>query len=296
MADAERLSKPKKLRELMAGSGVFAPGAFDTLSARIIEDAGHNAVYMTGFGSSASILGAPDYGLLGMREMVDHARLITLAVNLPVIADADTGYGNPINVYRTVREYEAAGVAAIHIEDQVDPKRCGHMEGKEVIPTHEFANKIRAAVDAKTSSEFVIIARTDARGPLGMAEALRRGDAVLKAGADALFVEAPRNEDELRVIGTTFRGENLVANMIDGGKTTLLPFQQLREMGFNIVIHPLSLLFAASQAMTMVAKHLKQQGTTRNIQDILTPFDRFIKLVGLGRMKEMEREYGSSDY
>ncbi|HET6873168.1 MAG TPA: isocitrate lyase/PEP mutase family protein, partial [Acidimicrobiales bacterium] len=203
----EAPSGPAALRRLLAGDGpVVAPGAYDALSARLIEDAGFPAVYMTGFGTAASLLGRPDIGLVSSSEMIDHARRIAGCVAVPVIADADTGYGNPINVLRTVREYERAGVAGIHLEDQVMPKRCGHLTGKVLVPVEEMTAKIRAAVAARSDPDFVLIARTDARAVEGLDAAIRRASSYLEAGADVLFVEAPESEDEVETIARTFAG------------------------------------------------------------------------------------------
>jgi len=189
-------NEPATLRQLLAGNEpVVAPGAYDALTARIIEQAGFPAVYMTGFGTSASLLGRPDVGLLTMTQMVDNARRIAQAVDVPVISDADTGYGNPLNVIRTVQEYERAGVSAIHIEDQIMPKKCGHMENKQVIASAEMEEKIRAATEARATDDFLIIARTDSRAVEGFESALRRARAYREAGADVLFVEAPQSED-----------------------------------------------------------------------------------------------------
>src|SRR5512135_715080 len=195
-----------RLRELLAGPELLvAPGAYDALSARLIVQAGFSLVYMTGFGTAASVLGQPDVGLLTMSEMVSRAAaLAAVSGDLPLIADADTGYGNPINVRRTVREYEHAGVAGLHLEDQVWPKKCGHMEGKQVIPMDEMVQKIRAAVDARQDPDFVIIARTDANAVNGFEDALQRGQAYREAGADVIFIEAPRSTAELTTIGQTF--------------------------------------------------------------------------------------------
>src|SRR5690348_12868493 len=197
-----------RLRELLAGPGVVvAPGAYDGLSARLIVQAGFSVVYMTGFGTAASVLGQPDVGLLTMSEMVSRASaLASVTGDVPLIADADTGYGNPINVRRTIREYERAGVAGLHIEDQVWPKKCGHMEGKQVIPMEEMVQKVRAAVDARKDPDFLIIARTDANAVTSLEDALRRGQAYREAGADVIFIEAPRSMEELRTIGQEFRG------------------------------------------------------------------------------------------
>src|ERR1051326_6550316 len=216
----------KTLRELLAEpEPILAPGAYDCLSARLIEQAGFDVVYMTGFGTSASRLGRPDIGLLSFGEMVDQARRIVQAVDVPVIADADNGYGNPINVIRTVREYEAAGVAAIHIEDQVTPKKCGHMENKHVIATDEMVVKVRAAVEARRSEDFLIIARTDARAVEGLDQALERARRYREAGADMLFVEAPTSEDEIQRIADELPDTPLLFNWAEGGKTPPVGYQ-----------------------------------------------------------------------
>src|SRR5207244_4012408 len=231
----------RQLRELLSASDLIqAPGAYDCLSARLIEAAGFPVVYMTGFGTAAAYLGRPDVGLLGMSEMVDNAARIVEAVAIPVIADADTGYGNAINVIRTVQSYERAGVAAIHIEDQVAPKKCGHLEGKQLIPPAEMTQKIRAALDARQSSDFAIIARTDARAVEGLDRALERAHLYREAGADILFVEAPENEDEIERIAHALRGAPLLFNWAEGGKTPPVPLQRLRDLGFQIVIFPIS--------------------------------------------------------
>src|SRR6185437_9667788 len=232
MADllAARENAPQALRALLAKpEPILAPGAYDALSARLIEAAGFPAVYMTGFGTSASYLGRPDVGLMTMAEMVDQARRLVQAVGVPVIADADTGYGNPINVIRTVQAYENAGVAAIHIEDQVAPKRCGHMEGKQVIPPEDMVQKVRAAAAARTSPDFVLIARTDARAVEGFQPALDRVQRYRDAGADVIFFEAPQTEDEIATIAAELRGTQLLFNWAEGGKTPPVPLARLRE-------------------------------------------------------------------
>src|SRR4051812_2830241 len=219
------------LRELLdAGGPVVAPGAYDGLSARLVERAGFPAVYMTGFGASASLLGRPDVGLLSFAEMADHARRLVQAVGVPVIADADDGYGNPLNVMRTVREFEAAGVAALHIEDQVAPKRCGHMDGKEVIDASEMVEKVRAAVEARRSPALVIIARTDARAVEGLDRALERARRYRDAGADMLFVEAPESEEEVAAVAEAFPDTPLLFNWVDGGRTPPLGLDRLSEL------------------------------------------------------------------
>src|SRR2546429_1222091 len=238
-----------RLRELLVRRGLLvAPGAYDALSARLIAQAGFPAVYMTGFGTAASVLGQPDVGLLTMSEMVSRAAaLATVVGDRPLIADADTGYGNPINVRRTVREYEQAGVAAIHIDDQVWPKKCGPVEGKQVISVDEMVQKIRAAVDARQDPDFVIIARTDANAVYGLEDALRRGRAYREAGADVIFIEAPRSIEELRAIARAFPDVPLLYNWAESGKTPLLPLEEIHALGFKLVIFPVSMLFAATQ-------------------------------------------------
>src|SRR3984885_3034492 len=238
--------RPPALRELFeADEMVLAPGCYDALGARLVEEAGFTAAYMTGFGSAASRLGRPDVGLMTLPEMVDNARRIASAVDIPVIADADTGYGNAINVIRTVREYEAAGVAAIHLEDQVMPKKCGHMEGKQVVAVEEMAAKVAAAVAARRSPDFLIIARTDARAVEGLDGALARARRYREAGADALFVEAPQSVDEIEAVAAAFPDVPLLFNYAEGGKTPAVRYDFLRDLGFSLVIFPLTLLLTA---------------------------------------------------
>ncbi len=259
MADlVQRNASAGRLREMLAGSEpVLAPGAYDGLTARLIERAGFRAVYMTGFGTAASLLGRPDIGLLTLSEMVDNARRIAQAVEVPVIADADDGYGNPINVIRTVQEYEAAGVSAIHIEDQVSPKKCGHMEGKQVISGSEMAEKVRAAVEARRSEDFVVIARTDARAVEGMDGALERARLYRKAGADVLFVEAPQSEEEVAAVAEAFPDVPLLFNWIEGGKTPPVSLGRLKELGFRLIIFPVSTLLAATRTVGEVLARIR---------------------------------------
>src|SRR5579859_994074 len=248
-------SASRRLRELLAGPEIVqAPGAYDALSARIVEAAGFPVVYMTGFGSSAGLLGRPDVGLLSAAEMVENAHRMAEAISVPLIADADTGYGNPLNVRRTVREYEAAGVAAIHIEDQVSPKKCGHMDRKRVIPVDEMAAKIRAAVEARRDPDFLIIARTDARAMEGLESALARAERYREAGADLLFVEAPQSVEEVEAVAARLRGAPLLYNWAEQGKTPPLSYDRLRGMGFQLIIFPISLLLTATQAMRAAAE------------------------------------------
>ena len=289
-------NKPKgapRLRALLAQSEpIVAPGAFDCLSARMIEAEGFQAVYMTGFGTAASYLGRPDVGLLGMGEMVDQARRIVQAVHIPVIADADTGYGNPINVIRTVRAYEDAGVAALHLEDQVAPKKCGHLGGKQVIPPQDMIAKIQAAVAARRSEEFIIIARTDARAIEGLNSTLERAQRYKEAGADAIFVEAPESEQEVECIADTLRGVPLVFNWVEGGKTPPMAYDRLRELGFRVIIFPISPLLAAARAIGELLQRLKQDGTTAAAMSQMMPFQKFVEFIGLPEIRDLERRFG----
>lgn len=285
------MRKTTQLKQLLSsGKIVVAPGAFNALSAKIVEQAGFPAVYMTGYGASADLLGAPDYGLLTLTEMANHAARMAQAVNVPVIADGDTGYGNALNVRRTIQEYERAGVAAIHLEDQVMPKRCGHMEGKQVIDAKEWAKKIEAAVDARTDQDFVIIARTDARAVYGLDEAIFRAKMAVEAGADVIFVEAPQSIDELRKVRDAIDAP-LMANMIEHGKTPLLSVDELQELGYNLVIYPLATLYMAAQAMIEAMAELKKTGTTAGLIDRMLAFHEFNDLVGLKDFQALERKY-----
>ena len=284
----------RMLRTLLSGSETIrAPGAYDCLSARLVEAAGFPVVYMTGFGTAAAYLGRPDVGLLGMSEMVDNAARIVEAVAIPVIADADTGYGNAINVIRTVQSYERAGVAAIHIEDQAAPKKCGHLDGKQLIPAEEMAQKVRAAAAARNSSDFVIIARTDARAVEGLDRAVERAHLYRQAGADVLFVEAPENEGEIERIAREFRSTPLLFNWAEGGKTPPVPFERLRELGFRLVIFSISTLLAAAHAMSRTLEAIRQHGTPRPVLVDMTPFKEFVNFLGLPEIRELERRFGS---
>ncbi|HZU67035.1 MAG TPA: isocitrate lyase/PEP mutase family protein [Ktedonobacteraceae bacterium] len=283
-----------RLRELLAGPDLLVvPGAYDGLSARLIVQAGFPIVYMTGFGTAASVLGQPDVGLLTMTEMVQRAAaLAAIAGDVPLIADADTGYGNPINVRRTIREYERAGVAGLHIEDQVWPKKCGHMEGKQVIPMEEMVQKVRAAVDARQDPDFVIIARTDANAVTGFEDALRRGRAYREAGADVIFIEAPRSITELRAIKEAFPDVPLLFNWAESGKTPPLPLPEIRALGYKLVIFPVSLLFAATYAMSELLEVLKRGEVPTVMSDRMLTFSQFTDTIGLPAIQELERRYG----
>jgi carboxyvinyl-carboxyphosphonate phosphorylmutase len=281
-----------RLREMLARpEPLLAPGAYDSLSARLIEQAGFEVVYMTGFGTSASLLGRPDVGLLSFGEMVDNARRIAHAVDVPVIADADNGYGSPINVIRTVQEYEAAGIAAIHIEDQVAPKKCGHMQDKHVVEVEEMVQKVRAAVEARRSDDFLIIARTDAPAVEGLDRALERARRYREAGADVLFVEAPESEDEVVAVAKAFPDVPLLLNWAEGGKTPPLSRERLQELGYRLILFPLSALFIATHAMRENLAQLRTHGSPLPIMDRLTGFQEFLDIVGLPEIRELDRRF-----
>jgi 2-methylisocitrate lyase-like PEP mutase family enzyme len=283
-----------RLRALLdSGQTIVAPGAFDPLAARLVEEAGFPAVYMTGFGTSAALIGRPDVGLLTMTEMADSAGRIAACVDIPVIADADTGYGNPLNVIRTVGAYEAAGVAGIHIEDQVAPKKCGHMEGKLVIPADEMVAKVRAAVEARTQPEFVIIARTDARAVEGLERALERGRMYREAGADVLFIEAVVTEAEAEEAARAFPGVPLLFNWAEGGKTPPISLERLKEMGYRIVIFPISTLLAATAAMRWILQEIAEAGTPAAAMNTLPTFGEFTDFIGLPQVREIEQRYAA---
>jgi 2-methylisocitrate lyase-like PEP mutase family enzyme len=283
-----------RLRALLdSGQTIVAPGAFDPLAARLVEEAGFPAVYMTGFGTSAALIGRPDVGLLTMTEMADSAGRIAACVDIPVIADADTGYGNPLNVIRTVGAYEAAGVAGIHIEDQVAPKKCGHMDGKLVIPAEEMVAKVRAAVEARTQPEFVIIARTDARAVEGLERALERGRMYREAGADVLFIEAVVTEAEAEEAARAFPGVPLLFNWAEGGKTPPISLERLKEMGYRIVIFPISTLLAATAAMRWILQEIAEAGTPAAAMNTLPTFGEFTDFIGLPQVREIEQRYAA---
>jgi 2-methylisocitrate lyase-like PEP mutase family enzyme len=286
-----RPSSRARLRALLAGpEPLMAPGAYDALSARLIEQAGFDVVYMTGFGTTASLIGRPDVGLLTGAEMVDNARRIVSAVDVPVIADADTGYGNALNVLRTVQLYEQAGVAGIQLEDQVAPKKCGHMSGKAVIGTAEMVGKVRAAVAARQDPDLVVIARTDAVAVNGVADAVARGRAYAEAGADLLFVEAPTSESDIEAVATELRGvAPLVFNWAEGGKTPPLPLARITELGFSLVIYPIGTLLAATAGIQSLLATLKADGVP-SLSGLPT-FDGFTDLVGLPEVQQLEQRF-----
>lgn len=275
----------KTLAELLASPGIIiAPGAYDALSARLATQAGASVVYMTGFGVSGAGFGLPDIGLVSAAEMVERVRVIVAsAAPVPLIADGDNGHGGPLNAARLTRAYEQAGAACIQIEDQVFPKRCGHMEGKEVIAIEEAAAKIRAAAEARTRAAFKIMARTDARATHDLDEALRRGEAFLRAGADILFIEAPRDEAEMRKVADTFKGVPLVANIVEDGKTPYLGAKALEELGFKIALFPVSALLAVTARLQAVYDTLVK-GEGLPADEPRVTFQRYNELIGLDDM------------
>jgi 2-methylisocitrate lyase-like PEP mutase family enzyme len=280
----------QELRRLIGQTGyTMVPGAYDTLTARLVEAAGFPAVYLTGGGYSRAS-GYPDLGLLSLTENVQFIGRTVEAVAIPVIADADTGYGNAINVIRTVREYEKTGVAGFHIEDQVSPKKCGHYEGKEVIGRAEMVGKIKAAVDTRRDADMVIIARSDARAIEGLDAAIDRVNAYLEAGADVGFVEAPQTVEELRIVGKRVRGPALV-NVFEGGKTPMLGATELDEMGFRLGIYPSQTHRAAIRAAQRVLAAMKRDGDTSAIEAELATFQDREDAVGTARWRALEEKY-----
>ena len=264
------------------------PGVFDALSAKMAEYVGFNAMFQTGYGSSAALLGMPDFGLLNSGETVDNAMRIIRAVRVPVLVDADTGYGNPLNVWRLVRDLESLGAAGIFLEDQVWPKRCGHMVGKDVIPKDEYITKLKAALEARQSKDFIIVARTDARAPIGLEEAIERGKAYRKAGADVIFVEAPRSVEELKKVADEIDAP-LVANMIEDGVTPNLSANELLKLGYQIAVFPLSAIYGATFAMRKVLTELKNTGTTKDARNIMVTFKDFNQFMNLDHFVDLER-------
>ena len=280
----------QQLRQLIGRSGyTMVPGAYDTLTARLVEAAGFAAVYLTGGGYSRAS-GYPDLGLLSLTENAMFIGRTVDAVGVPVIADADTGYGNAVNVIRTVREYEKTGVAGFHIEDQVSPKKCGHYEGKEVIGRAEMVGKIKAAVDTRRDADMVIIARSDARAIEGLQAAIDRVNAYLEAGADVGFVEAPQTVEELRIVGREVRGPALV-NVFEGGKTPMLGAEELEEMGFRLGIYPSQTHRAAIRAAQRVLAAMKRDGDTRAIETELATFQEREDAVGTAAWRTLEEKY-----
>ncbi|HNQ28834.1 MAG TPA: oxaloacetate decarboxylase [Methanolinea sp.] len=282
---------PTRLRELIAADPILViPVVHDPLCARIAEQAGFSAIFSAGYANSAALLGRPDVGLLTLTEMVDCASRIVDATTIPVFADGDTGYGNVTNVVRTVSLYEKAGVGGVFIEDQVSPKRCGHMEGKALIPAEEMAAKVRAAVDAKVDPDLVIMARTDAIAVNGIEDAIERANLYYEAGADLTFVEAPESVEQMRRICREVNGPAF-ANMLPGGKTPVLSAPELDEIGYAVVADPVSCTYAITHAVRHVFSELKRTGSSASYPGHLVGFDEFNRLVGLQEIREREQSY-----
>ena len=285
------MTSRRKLKQLLARRQLLiAPGVFDGLSARLVEEAGFEAIYLSG-GAVARSMGVPDIGLVTMSEVIERAVQVVAAVKIPVIADADTGYGNAINLVRAVREFERAGVAAIHIEDQVTPKRCGHLEGKEVISLAEMEKKLAAALQSRADPDFTIIGRTDSRAIHGLDDAIRRGKSFARLGVDAVFVEAPQSEAEMETIARSIPEVPLMVNMFKGGKTPLLPASRLEKMGFRIAIFPSETQRAAIYAMREALALLKRDGSTEAMDDRLATFKERDRIVGLEEWEKLEIKY-----
>ncbi|VFR23405.1 Isocitrate lyase [plant metagenome] len=279
------------LKQRLAQPGLIAaPGVYDMISARIADAMGFDALYMTGYGTVASHLGLPDAGLASYADMVARVGQIARGTRTPLIADGDTGYGGLLNVDFTVRGYEAAGAQGIQLEDQAYPKKCGHTPDRRVIPLEEAARKIRVAAQARSSKDFLIVARTDARTALGLDEALRRAEAFAEAGADILFIESPESEEELARIGRAF-DLPLLANMVEGGRTPVLSRAELEALGFKIAIYPAAGFLAASAALDSVYGAIRQEGSTRGWPGALYPFEDFTRLMGFERIWEFEKQH-----
>ena len=282
----------KSIRKLLQDKSkpLVIPGVYDAIGAKIAEKVGFEAMFQTGYGTSATLFGMPDYGFIGSTETVDNARRICRAVSVPVIVDADTGYGNALSVWKLVQELENAGASGIFLEDQRWPKRCGHMQGKEVVPIDEYAEKLQAALDARSNKNFIIVARTDARATEGLDKAIERGLYYKKVGADVIFVEAPKTIQEMKKIGSAIDAP-LVANMIEGGATPISSETKLHEMGFKIILYPLSVLFSNTYATLQILRELKRSGTTRKLNKKLVNFDQFNDLVELKKYRKLEKQY-----
>jgi 2,3-dimethylmalate lyase len=285
------MSKASLIDRALAQHGqLIMPGVYDALSAKIAARAGFEVVFITGYSLSATLLGEPDFGLLTQTEVVGAAQRICSVIDTPVIVDADTGYGNAINVIRTVQDLIRAGAAGMFLEDQIWPKRCGHMKGKQVIPLDEQLKKLSAAKEAKANDEFFIVARTDARQALGLREAISRGIAFKASGADAVFIEAPESKEEMREIARNVPGP-LVANMLERGVTPLMAPQELKDLGFELVVWPLAPLYSVARALSDVYSTLRRDGSTLSILDQLMPFDEFNEIVGLDEKYALDRKF-----
>lgn len=288
------MKKTTQLKELISADEILVmPGAYDCLSAIMIQNAGFKAVQMSGYGFAACLLGQPDCGLLTFTEVLNHTRNIVRAVDIPVMADGDTGYGNVVNVVRTVQEFEEAGCAGVNLEDQVWPKRCGHMSGKEVIPMDEMVAKIRAAAWARKDQDFVINARTDARQKYGPEEVVRRAKAYWEAGADLIFLEAPQSQEELSYYASQLvpLGIRISANMLDGGRTPLSTFKELEALDYSRCSVPVMPTYAAAMGLKKALEKMMEDGHNQNLDDLIIPFSDFNKLIGLPEIRDLEERF-----
>jgi len=282
----------KSVRKLLQDKSkpLVMPGVYDAIGAKIVEKVGFEAMFQTGYGTSATLFGMPDYGFIGSTETVDNAKRICHAVSTPVIVDADTGYGNALSVWKLVQELEEVGASGIFLEDQRWPKRCGHMQGKEVIQKDEYAEKLQAALDARSNKDFIIVARTDARAIEGLDKAIERGLYYKKIGADAIFIEAPKTIQEMKIIGKSINAP-LVANMIEGGATPIISKSKLHKMGFKIILYPLSVLFSNTYSTLKLLQELKKSGTTRKLSKQIVNFNQFNDIVELSKYRKLEQKY-----
>ena len=286
---------PSRVQRILDEHGALVfPGVYDTLSAKIAARVGFPLAFISGYAVSATLIGEPDLGLLTQTEIIDRARRICRAVAMPIIVDADTGYGTALNVVRTVGELIEAGAAGCFLEDQMWPKKCGHMRGKRVIDRDDYIQKIRAAVETKGDRDFFIVARTDALAAMDLDEAIARVEAARAAGADATFVEAPSSLDELREVGRR-APKPTVANMIEQGKTPVLEQTQLAELGFDLILYPLAGLYASAHARTTVYDRLRGDGTTSGVRQQLMAFEQFNELIGVDEKVALARRFGESD-
>ena len=292
---ADATGRSRRLRELLAAPDLLvAPGAFDCVGARLVEAADFDALYITGAGISMSALGAPDVGALSFGEILDRIRRICDVVSIPVIADGDTGYGGPLNIIRTVREYERAGVSAIQIEDQAWPKKCGHEPGRRLVDPAEMAARIRAAVESRRDPDFVVIARTDARAGEGLAAAIERAQAYREAGADVIFVESPQSEAELAEVGRSFHGTPLLANMVEGGRTPILPASRLQALGFSLAIYPNALTRLFAKAGLEMLASLRSTGSTTAMSERMLSHGELWELFDNRTWRALEDRYMAS--
>jgi 2,3-dimethylmalate lyase len=282
------------IRERLADANdiIILPGVYDALTAKIAEDVGFETAFQTGYGTSASLLGMPDFGFLNAGETLENAKRIINSVNIPILVDIDTGYGNPLNVWKIVKDLERIGAKGIFLEDQVWPKRCGHMTGKTVISKEEYILKLHAAIDAREDNEFIIVARTDSLAQFGIEEAIERGKEYKRIGADVIFIEAPKTIDQMELIAKEIKAP-LLANMIEEGITPNLTADQLRKMGFKMVVFPLSALYSATFAIKQTLQTLKKTGTTKELKNKMITFQEFNDLVNLSAYSKLEKKYSA---